>query len=101
MSNVQWAMDQPMDVNLVSRLWKKLFLNALLCAQLSEFMKVAKLVVVQIMGFVKDERTFSILTFMKTRLWNGLCEHLNLVVCVFAQPFYMIDTFPYDDVITA
>jgi hypothetical protein len=46
MSNVQRAMDQPMDVNLVSRLWKKLSPNALLCVQLSKFMKVAKLVVV-------------------------------------------------------
>jgi hypothetical protein len=52
MSNVQWAMDQPMDVNLVSRLWKKLFPNALLCAQLFEIMEVANLVVVHIMGFV-------------------------------------------------
>jgi len=50
MSNVQWAMDQPMDVNLMSILWKKLSPNALSCAQFFEFMKVAKLVVVQIMG---------------------------------------------------
>jgi hypothetical protein len=53
------------------------------------------------MGFVEDERTFLTLTFMKTKLQNQLCEHLDLVVCVFAQPFYTIDTFPYDDVITA
>jgi len=68
MSNAQWAMDQPMDVNPVSRLWKKLFLNALLCVQLVEFIKVAKLVVVQIMGSGEDENTFSTLTFMKTKL---------------------------------
>jgi hypothetical protein len=65
MSNAQWAMDWPMDVNSVSKLWNKLFPNALLCVQLSKFMNVAKLVVVQIVG---DERTFSTLTFMKTRL---------------------------------
>jgi hypothetical protein len=59
LSNVQWAMDQPMDVNLVFRLWKKFFPNALLCAQLFEFMKVAKLVVVQIMGSMEDEIIFS------------------------------------------
>ncbi len=52
------------------------------------------------MGFVEDERTFSTLTFMKTRLWNHLCEHLDLVVQMFPQPFYTIDTFPYDDAIT-
>jgi hypothetical protein len=56
--------------------------------------------VFQIMGSTKDERNFSNLTFMKTRLWNRLCEHLDLVVCIFAQPFYSIDIFPYDDVTT-
>jgi len=61
LSNVQWAMDQPMDVNLVFRLWKKFSPNALLCVQLSEFMKVAKLVVVQIMGSMEDEIIFSTL----------------------------------------
>jgi hypothetical protein len=47
-----------MDVNLVSRLWKKLFPNALLCAQLFEIMEVAKLVVVHIMGFVGRWKNF-------------------------------------------
>jgi hypothetical protein len=56
--------------------------------------------VVQIMGFVEDERTFLTLIFTKTRLWNKLCEHLDLVVCMFVQPFYTIDSYPYNDVIT-
>jgi hypothetical protein len=57
-------------------------------------MKVVKLVVVQIMGFVEDEKTFSTLTFMKTRLWNRLCEYLDLVVRMIAKPFYIVDIFP-------
>jgi hypothetical protein len=69
-----------MDLNLVSRLWKKLTSNVLLCAHLSKFLKVVELVVVQIMGSVEDEKTFSTLTFMKTRLQNKFCEHLDLVV---------------------
>jgi hypothetical protein len=99
MFNVQWAMDQPMDLNLVSRLWKKLFSHVLLCAQLFEFMKMAKLAINQIMGFMEDERTFSTLTFMKTRLHNHMYEHLDLVVQMFTQPFYIVDTFPCDDAI--
>jgi hypothetical protein len=90
-----------MDVNPVSRLLEKFFSNALMCVQLFEFMKVSKLVVVQIMGFVEDDKMFLTLTFMKTRLRNQLCEHLDLVVHMFAQLFYTIDTFPYDDAITA
>jgi hypothetical protein len=52
------------------------------------------------MGFAEDDKIFSTLTFMKTGLRNRLCEHLDLVVHMFAQPFYTIDTFPYDDAIT-
>ncbi len=99
MFNAQWVMDQSMDLNFMFRLWKKLSDNGLLCAWLFEFMKVTKLAVVQIMGFVKDEKTFSTLTFMNTRLWNRLCEHLDIVVRMFTQPFYIINTFPYDDAI--
>jgi hypothetical protein len=90
-----------MDLNLVSRLWKKLTSNVVLWVCLFEFMTVVELVMVQIMGSIEDERTFLTLTFMKTRLWNRLCEHLDLVVHMFAQPFYMVDSFPYNDAIIA
>jgi hypothetical protein len=54
---------------------------------------------VQIMGSMEDKRTFLTLTFMKTRLWNRLCEHLDLVVHMYMQPYYTIDIFPYHDAI--
>jgi hypothetical protein len=31
MSNVQWAMDYPMDLNPMSKHWKKISFNELLC----------------------------------------------------------------------
>jgi hypothetical protein len=55
--------------------------------------------VVQNMGFVQDEKNVSILMFMNMKLQNWLCEHLDLVVHMFAQLFYTINTFPYDDAI--
>ncbi len=55
---------------------------------------------VQIVIFVEDEKTFLTLTFMKIKLWNCLCEHLDLVVHMFAQPFHIVNTFFYDDAIT-
>jgi hypothetical protein len=33
------------------------------------------------------------------RLWNGVCDHLDLMVHMFAQPFSTIDIFVYDDAI--
>jgi len=68
--NAQWAMDWPMDLNLLSKLWGKNSSNTLLCPHLCKFMKVATLVVIYIMGFVEEENTFLTLTFMKTRLWE-------------------------------
>lgn len=51
------------------------------------------------MGFVKDEKTFLTLTFMKRILQNRLCEHLDFVVQMFAQPFFHgWQIFKYDDV---
>ncbi len=41
-------MDQPMDFNPISRLWKKFTSNVLLCACFFEFIKVVELDVVQI-----------------------------------------------------
>ncbi len=67
----------------MSRLWKKFFSNVLLCVQLCELMKVAKLVVVQIMGSMEDESTFSTLTFMKARLRKVV--YVN--IWMFTQPF--------------
>jgi hypothetical protein len=57
-----------MDLNLLSKLWKRLSNNVLSCAGLFEFMKLAELAMVQIMGIVENEKTFSTLTFMKIRL---------------------------------
>jgi hypothetical protein len=56
-------------------------------------MKVVELVMVWIMGFVKDERTFLTLIFMKRIFQNILCEQLDFVVQMFAQPFFMVNKF--------
>jgi hypothetical protein len=64
---------------------------------LSEYIKVAELAVVMVLGSVQDERTFSTLTFMKNKLRNRLTTHLELVVSMKMQNFYTLDNFPYGD----
>ncbi len=61
-------MNQPLTLNPLFQLWKKLSFNALFCAHFSECLKVVELAMVQIMGSMEDEKTFFTLTFMKTRL---------------------------------
>jgi hypothetical protein len=54
-------------------------------------------VAVMVLGNVEDERCFSTLSFMKSKLWNQLTTHLDLVVKMFAQDHYILDTFPFED----
>jgi hypothetical protein len=67
--------------------------------RLSEFMKVAKIAIIVVFGSVEDERTFSMLGFMKSKLHNRLGRHLDTTVKMFSQPFYQQDTFPYNNAI--
>lgn len=93
--NPQWAMDQPLNLNPLFQLWKELSPNALLCVHLSEFMEVVELVLVQIMGFVEDERNFLTVTFMKTWLQNMILEHdlWAFVNMIWIWWFYVCATF--------
>jgi len=48
-----------------------------------------------VLGNVEDECTFSSLVFMKLKLRNQLMTHLDLVVQMYGQTFYTLDTFPF------
>jgi len=48
-----------------------------------------------VLGNVEDERTFSTLTFMKSKLKNRLTTHLDLVVKTYAQEFFTFQSFPF------
>lgn len=42
-----------------------------------------------VMGLVEDKRIFSNLSFIKIRLRNRLGEHLDLMVRMFSQHFFI------------
>jgi ATP-dependent helicase/DNAse subunit B len=94
LNNAQWAVEHNFGLNPLSRLWKKLSSKALLASKLSEFVKIAEVAAVTVMGSVEDERTFSTLNYMKSKVWNNLDEHLDLVVRMFGQSFYDLKTSP-------
>jgi hypothetical protein len=49
----------------------------------------------QVIGLVEDGRTFSILSFMKSKLKNPSNKHLHTTIGMYSQTFYILDTFPY------
>jgi hypothetical protein len=69
---------QPYNVNPMSRLWQNLGCNDLLLSKLSEFMHLAEIVITIILGSIEDERTFSSLKFIKSRLKNRLEGNLDI-----------------------
>jgi len=48
-----------------------------------------------VMGNIEDERCFSNMGFMKSKLKNRLTTQLNLVVRMFAQKFFTFNNFPF------
>ncbi len=68
-------------------------------AKLLEYLKLVKLVIVMVMGNPKDEKTFSIINFMISKLQNRLIVHLNLAVKIYAQELYKLETFPFYTII--
>jgi hypothetical protein len=87
---------KPFNENPVTRMWRYIDANSFLQHSLSEFIKVAEIRICLVLGSVQDERTFSCVTFMKTKVRNRLTTHLSLMVGMKTQSFYNINTFPYD-----
>jgi hypothetical protein len=60
----------PKGENSLTKLWCQLAINNMLVVYPSKFMRLGELAIVQVIGSLEDERTFSTLSFMKSKLWN-------------------------------
>ncbi len=64
--------------------------------KISKYIKLAKIVVVQVFGYVEDEWCFSSLNIMKSKLRKRLMMHLDVIIWMFTQKSYTLEIFPYD-----
>jgi hypothetical protein len=94
------AMVEPFDTNLMTKLWVTININTLFNQRLNEYLKLFDIMVVVVLGYVKDEQTFSTLPFMKAKLQNKLGLHLDTIVHMFALEFYTQNNFLYYELIT-
>jgi hypothetical protein len=53
--------------------------EVLVCNFLKQYLKLAELAMVQIVGSVEDEKCFSMLAFLKSKLCSMFITHLPLV----------------------
>jgi hypothetical protein len=94
--NAHSMIKKPFDINLVTRMWRSIEANSFLRHSLNEYIKVAEIAIVMVLGSVQDERTFSMLMFMKNKLRNRLTTNLAMVVGMKSQSFFTLNDFPYD-----
>ena len=100
-SNAHAAMEEPRDENPLIKVWVRIGQNALMLSRLSEYIKVAEIAVAVVLGSVEDERTFSTLSFMKSKLRNRLGGHVDTCVKLFSQSFFTLETFPLTKAISS
>lgn len=96
LSHARAAMKPPFDCNPLTRLWKGLDAATCLTHHFSEYMKLAEIAIVHVLGSVEDERVFSWVSFLKSKVRNSLDKHLQCVVGMYSQKIYTLETFPYD-----
>jgi hypothetical protein len=58
-------------------------------------LNLVEMAIVMILNNVEDKRTFSIVSFTKSKLHNCFTIHLELVVKMYAQQFYKLKIFPF------
>jgi len=66
-TNNELVLKQVLDKNLIIQLWVKITSFPILKIKLSKFIKLAEITRVNVLGFVKDERCFSTMFFIKKK----------------------------------
>jgi hypothetical protein len=80
---------QPFDAHMVT------YIKVLNVLGISEYVKFAKLVMCQVLGFVEDGHSFNTLFFMMGKFCNCLTTHLDVCVKMFSQDSCNLESFPY------
>jgi len=71
-------------------MWRRFASNVILKYRIYEYSKLIELAIVAILGSVENERTFSTITFMTSKLKNQLTINLDMVVRMYAQDFFTL-----------
>ncbi len=75
--NAKIIMQKDNQLNLVTKIWQKIVAFAILNHWLLEYIKLAKITTIPVLGYIKNVQTFSIVNFMKNELRNEFNAHLS------------------------
>jgi hypothetical protein len=89
------GLEKPVEYGAITRLWTKLGESQYLQENMSEYFKLAYLCQTMILGSMEDERIFSSLLFLKSKLRNKLDKHMGTCLILYVTK-YDISNFPFD-----
>jgi hypothetical protein len=72
-----FGLEKPIEHGAITRLWTNLAESQYLEETMLEYFKLADLCQTMILGSVSDERMFSALSFLKSKLRNKLDKHMD------------------------
>ncbi len=98
-ANNKMVLGPPLTCNHVTKMWWSLFANVVIKHILSKYFKLVEISIVMVLGSMEDECCFSTLFLTKFKLKNRLTNPFDLVVRMFAQDHYSMETFQFGDVI--
>ncbi len=89
----------PLTCNHVTKMWSSLSTNVVTKHILSKYFKLVEISIVMVLNSMEDKCCFSTLFITKFKLKNRLINPLDLVVRMFVQAHYSMETFQFGDVI--
>jgi hypothetical protein len=94
-SNSKATMEPPFDLNPLTRSWRLFDAFQVFTHSFPKYLKLAKMTIVHVLRSVEDEKCFSSFTFLKNKLQATLDPHLPLVVGMYSQKFFILESFSY------
>jgi hypothetical protein len=76
-ANATFAIEPLILLNPFIHLWKTFWTSKVLQSSLSKYLELAKIVAVQVLKSVENKHTFSTLSFMKSKKFNGYMYSLT------------------------
>jgi hypothetical protein len=75
--NVESILHEDNKLNPTARLWQKVSMPTIFNHKLFEYMKLAKIAIIQVLSSIEDKCTFQKNCFTNNKLWNRLKIHLD------------------------
>jgi hypothetical protein len=105
LNNTKAAMPEPATlqvppapvINPLTMIWRIFDANSTLSKCFPEYLKLAEIAIIHVLGSIEDERSFSSLNFLKNKVRNRLDQNLQVIVGMHGQQIYNLKNFPYDD----